>query len=144
MKSPSFKTGTFCRGFTWAKAPLRCWPAESPPWWVVGGGRKTPSPTCSPLLSPPTSNSDFVASLHPWLLSSVGKADGGHCGSCSARGYKRDLATLCQVPVGMTSPQIKQSSRNSKDLSLPSPHRYPTHHLSFFLFLFLFFFFLAF
>lgn len=30
VKSPSFKAGTFFRGFTWAKASLRCWPVESP------------------------------------------------------------------------------------------------------------------
>lgn len=52
-KSPSFKTGTFCRGFTWAKASLRCWPAESPAWCIVG--RKMPRPAwlCPPVAPTP-------------------------------------------------------------------------------------------
>lgn len=48
VKSPSFKAGTFFRGFTWAKASLRCWPAESPSCW----GRELPLRPAWPVPTP--------------------------------------------------------------------------------------------
>lgn len=99
VKSPSFKAGTFFRGFTWAKASLRCWPAESASCWV----RELPlilRGLCSlPTMPRPQRHGSSPAlSCSPAWPRLVRVTLGG-ARDCYARCCKMNLYSPCQVPL---------------------------------------------
>lgn len=132
MKSPPFKAGTFCRGFTWAKTSLRCWPAESPSWWVVGGKRQALPGCAHPPRHPPLKAQAPISWLFssPGLLSGVERLLWEEWEAVLPAGAK-DLDTPCQVLVGITFPQQHAPKTELKKLqpgwglSLPEPSQTP-------------------